>query len=108
MESGSANSLPIVLYWCLNERNRSAVLMLQAQIGVSISVAADAQKMGTHAFYGADILAPERGELKTVWCFGGEAQLVVSLLKQRDFRWRCWHSASMRNTSLIGLSMRQV
>ena len=64
--------------------------------------------MGTQVFYGADILAPERGEQKTVFFFGGEAQLVVSPLKQKDCPFGRRHSASMLNASLIGLSMKQV
>ena len=36
-------------------------------MSVSIGVAKDARKMRTQAFGGADVLAPGRGELETIW-----------------------------------------
>ena len=40
-------------------------------------------RWGTQTFRGADVLAPECGELETVRLFGGGAQLVGCLLEQR-------------------------
>ena len=71
---------PIILHWCLTERDRSAVPMLQAQMGVSIRVAADLHKLGTRAFCGTDVLTPERSKLDTVCFFGGKVLLVGCLL----------------------------
>ena len=41
-------------------------------------------KDGKQSFHGADVLAPGRSKLGTVWVFGGEAQLVGSPLEQKD------------------------
>ena len=39
---------------------------------VSIKVATDIHKMGTRALRGADVLAPGRDELETIWPFGSK------------------------------------
>ena len=71
---------PIVLYWRLTGRGRSAVPVQQAKIGVLIEVAAAVHKVETGAFHIRGVLAPERGKLKTVRLFGDEAQSVGCLL----------------------------
>ena len=77
-------NLLILLHCCLIKQDRSAIPVLQAQMGVTNLSCTDAHKIGTQSFRGGDVLDLGRGELETAWLFGGEAQLVGSQLEQRD------------------------
>ena len=74
---------PNVLHWCPSERDRSEVPMLQVQTGVWIRVARVAHKIGTRTVHRADVLAPGRSKLETIWLFVGETQLAGCLIEQK-------------------------
>ena len=99
----SACNSSILLHWCLTERNRSAVLLLQAQMDLSCR---RCPKYGKQSFHGADVLAPGRSELGTVWLFGGKSQLVGTPLEQKKLSLEVGgkHSVTMHKVSIIGLS----
>ena len=71
-----------MLHWYLTGQVSSAVPVQQAQMGVLIPVAAVVHKVDKGAFH-ISVQAPECSKLKTVWLFGGKAQLVRCLLRYK-------------------------